>query len=207
MKTKKLHIYGLTLVVLLAVLLGACGQQTNETTEELDTDALITQIVLTARAGGTQTAQAMPVTPTFTPIAATNTLEPIASPTTGITTPTATIAYQQPTSGSSGGTTSTCDVASFVEDVTIPDGTQFAPGEKFTKTWELKNTGTCTWNAAYQIVFYGGEQMEAGPTDALTGGEIAPGDVVQVSLDMTAPDTEGEYYSYWILRNANGRIS
>jgi len=38
-----------------------------------------------------------------------------------------------------------CDRAQFISDVTVPDGTTFAPGATFTKTWRLKNSGTCTW--------------------------------------------------------------
>ena len=39
--------------------------------------------------------------------------------------------------------TSNCDNADFVTDITIPDETVIEPGEDFTKTWRLKNTGTC----------------------------------------------------------------
>src|SRR5512143_3278895 len=40
---------------------------------------------------------------------------------------------------------SSCDWAQFVADVTVPDGTSYAPGTTFTKTWRLKNIGSCTW--------------------------------------------------------------
>ena len=52
-----------------------------------------------------------------------------------------------------GGTTSSCDIGNFVKDVTIPDGTAVAAGAKFTKTWEIKNAGTCTWNENYVVIF------------------------------------------------------
>jgi len=35
------------------------------------------------------------------------------------------------------------DYAVLVRDVTIPDNTQVKAGEKFVKTWEFQNTGTC----------------------------------------------------------------
>jgi hypothetical protein len=41
-----------------------------------------------------------------------------------------------------------CDRAAFVADVTVPDGTNFAPGTTFVKTWRLKNNGSCTWTTA-----------------------------------------------------------
>lgn len=54
------------------------------------------------------------------------------------------------------------DLALFVEDVTIPDNTSLEKGQTFTKTWKLRNVGTCTWNSRYHLVFIGGENM-SGP--------------------------------------------
>jgi len=45
-----------------------------------------------------------------------------------------------------------CDRAQFVSDLTAPDGSSFATGSAFTKTWRLMNAGTCTWNASYNLV-------------------------------------------------------
>src|SRR3990170_378646 len=55
-----------------------------------------------------------------------------------------------------------CDWAKFIADVTVPDGTSFNGSTPFTKTWRLKNIGSCTWTTAYALVFSSGEQM-AGP--------------------------------------------
>ncbi|PIU90073.1 MAG: hypothetical protein COS63_04110, partial [Anaerolineae bacterium CG06_land_8_20_14_3_00_57_67] len=49
-----------------------------------------------------------------------------------------------------------CDWAQFVADITVPDGASFAPGAAFTKTWRLKNIGTCTWTTSYALVFVSG---------------------------------------------------
>src|SRR5690606_3738857 len=40
-----------------------------------------------------------------------------------------------------------CNVASFVADVTIPDNTNIAVSKAFTKTWRLRNSGSCTWTS------------------------------------------------------------
>ena len=40
----------------------------------------------------------------------------------------------------------TCNWAQFVADVTVPDGTSYAPSTAFKKTWRLKNIGTCIWS-------------------------------------------------------------
>lgn len=51
--------------------------------------------------------------------------------------------------------------ASFLEDVTIPDGTTFSPGKRFLKMWRLRNGGTCTWTSDYDLIFVGGNRMSA----------------------------------------------
>ena len=44
-----------------------------------------------------------------------------------------------------------CPAATFVADVTIPDGTYINPGASFTKIWRLKNTGTCAWTTQFAL--------------------------------------------------------
>jgi hypothetical protein len=97
-----------------------------------------------------------------------------------------------------------CDWAAFIKDVTIPDGTEFAPGEVFTNTWRLKNIGTCTWTPDYDIVFSSGAQMSG--TTMQMPGYVAPGQTVDVAVTFTAPSTAGHYVSYWMLRNASGNL-
>lgn len=127
----------------------------------------------------TQTPLPPTAIPTNTPVPPTNT--PL---------PTATIA-------------SYCDWVSFVKDITIPDGTTLAPGETFTKTWRLKNRGTCAWNADYMLVYYSGEQM--GDTTAVRlPGYVSPGQTVDVSVTLSAPTKKGKYVGYWMLRNSSG---
>jgi len=94
-----------------------------------------------------------------------------------------------------------CDAAEFVADVTIPDGTTFAPGAALIKTWRLKNIGTCTWSTSYAIVFYAGTKMGA-PSAVNLPTSVAPGATVDVTVYMTAPTTSGHYRGYWMLRNA-----
>ncbi len=100
---------------------------------------------------------------------------------------------------------STCDWAQFVADVTVPDGTNFAAGTAFKKTWRLKNIGICTWTTSYALVFNSGEKFGA-PAAINFPISVAPGQTVDLSVDMTAPTTAGHYFSYWKLRNASGVI-
>lgn len=96
-----------------------------------------------------------------------------------------------------------CNVAGFVSE-TIPDGTDFDPGESFTKTWTLKNTGSCTWNQDYDVVFYDGYAMNAPAAKQLTTGTVAPGQSITISLDLKAPLAAGRHRGDFKLRNANG---
>ncbi|PWH12609.1 MAG: hypothetical protein DDG60_12555 [Anaerolineae bacterium] len=96
-----------------------------------------------------------------------------------------------------------CDLAQFVTDVTVPDGTSFQPGETFTKTWRLKNIGVCTWTSGYQLIFDGGDAMN-GPAAQALAGSVAPGQTVDVSVTLKAPSAPGTYRGYWRLRNAAG---
>ena len=80
------------------------------------------------------------------------------------------------------------DAAQFVADVTIPDGTTFAPGSPMVKTWRLKNIGSTTWSTSYAIVFYSGTSMGA-PSVVNLPTSVAPGATVDVTVNFTAPGT------------------
>ena len=88
-------------------------------------------------------------------------------------------------------------------DVTVPDDTQMAPGESFTKTWRLQNTGTCTWTKTYSLAVFSGDAMNA-PSSVPMPSNVAPGQSVDISVDLTAPSTAGTYQGNWKLRNQEG---
>jgi hypothetical protein len=97
-----------------------------------------------------------------------------------------------------------CDRAQFVTDVTVPDGTTFTPNASFTKTWRLKNVGTCTWTTGYSLVFTSGERM--GGADSFLPLTVFPGQTVDLGLSLTAPSLAGSYRGYWQLKNAGGGL-
>jgi len=96
--------------------------------------------------------------------------------------------------------------ARFVCDVAIFDGTQMAPGTKFTKIWRLKNTGEVPWPPGTQIIFVGGDQMQSALTVPLSRrGPVMPDEEVDVSVDLVAPQEHGRYVGYWRLTGPMGR--
>jgi hypothetical protein len=70
----------------------------------------------------------------------------------------------------------------------------------------LKNTGNCTWNANYDIVFFSGNAMGAPAAKQITTGTVAPGQQVTISLELQAPNSVGTHRGNFKLRNANGLI-
>jgi hypothetical protein len=96
-----------------------------------------------------------------------------------------------------------CDRAGNIQDITIPDGTAVNSGTEFTKTWRLKNTGSCTWNQNFHLVFYTGDKMGAASEINLTK-TVSPGQTADISVDLTAPNNLGTYTGYWKLRNDSG---
>ena len=100
---------------------------------------------------------------------------------------------------------SACDRVQFIADVTVPDGTTFAPGSTFTKTWRLKNVGSCAWTTSYQLVFFSGEQMSA-PASALFPRNVEVGQTIDISVNMTAPSAAGSYRGYWMFKNAGSAL-
>ena len=98
---------------------------------------------------------------------------------------------------------SKCDAASFESDVTYPDGSIVSRGTTFTKIWRFKNIGTCTWTTSYGIIFVSGEKLGA-PNDVSLPGSVAPGQSIDIPVNLTAPNAEGRYRGNWKLRNASG---
>ena len=120
---------------------------------------------------------------------------------------TAGAAYTQPSAGPVGQpTASACsNAATFVADVTIPDGTKFAPGAFFVKTWRLRNSGSCTWGQGSFLAFKSGDRLGPPADSVALSSAVAPGATVDISVDLKAPTTPGSYAGYWELVDAQGR--
>ena len=180
----KLAHYTLIFIIIILIL-SACNLPSNAPATE-EPNAVFTAAALTVEA---QLTQSVPFS--------TLTLPPPAATNTAFTLPTSAPATLQPAASA----TAVCDQAFFVKDVSIPDGSEFAPGGTFTKTWRLRNAGTCTWSS-YTLVFESGDLM--GATSPQTIGTVPAGQEVDLSVNFTAPSTAGAYRSYWRIRNASG---
>lgn len=175
----------ISLFFIFIFIVAACNLPSKAPATE-EPNAVFTAAALTVQAMSTQSPSF--ATPTIPPPPATNT--PVSFPTLALPTATAVIPP-----------TASCDLAQYVKDITVPDGTVFTPGTAFTKTWRLKNVGTCTWSG-YQLVFDSGDSM--GGTSPTPIGTVSPGQEVDLSVNFTAPATTASYRGYWRIRNASG---
>ncbi len=104
----------------------------------------------------------------------------------------------------------------FLADVTIPDYTHIKPGQNFVKTWRLQNTGQTTWGPGFTLVFLpspakGGqpmsEQLSFPLAEVASQATVAPGETVEISLTLTAPNPGRPQFDFsdWKLHDARGR--
>jgi hypothetical protein len=99
-----------------------------------------------------------------------------------------------------------CNRAEFVKDVNYPDNTEVEIGTTITKTWQLKNVGTCTWTTDYDLVFGSGDRMDAPATQQLSADPVKPGETVSVSVELTVPDEPDTYRADFKLRSGDGKV-
>ncbi|MDP8285027.1 MAG: NBR1-Ig-like domain-containing protein [Candidatus Electryonea clarkiae] len=147
-----------------------------------------TQAVATFSSGLTQTEAAVPTL--------TSTLIPTITPTT---TYTSTIAAVTSTSVLP---VSSCYSLAFLSDITIPDNTEVLPGQKFNKTWQVRNNGSCVWEAGFILKFTSGNLL--GSTSLSLSKNISPGTTAELSMQMTAPSVPGNYQGNWRMTDADG---
>lgn len=98
-----------------------------------------------------------------------------------------------------------CNMAAFSSNITIFDGTKIGPGKPFAKTWQLRNTGTCTWSTGYSIVFVNGTRL-GGDSAVSMPNAVAPGSYVNITANLYAPTDAGNFTSYWMIKSDSGEL-
>ncbi len=171
---------------IVAFILSACGAAPSES-------VIATRVAQTVQAQDTHRAEtAEAATPTD--LSSLPTLPPLN--TAPALTPGATKA--PPTPPPAGNNQCTAE-ASFVSE-TIPDGTIMSPGQQFTKTWTIKNTGTCPWNSNWKFVYFAGDLLGAS-TSYNIPVVTRPGETVSMSPVLVAPQANGSYEGDWKLQS------
>jgi hypothetical protein len=189
---RTLPLIGVLLSLLWSV---GCSAAVPTSTPTLDLNPLRTQVAATVFA---QVTRDLALTPSITPLP---------SP-TATNLPTATLGITASPTPSAAATLSsgTPQAATTNQDQwvsqTIADDTVFAPGQTFSMTWHLKNSGTSTWTARYLLRFYSGSAFGA-PKEIAIGQQVLPGGEIDITMTMKAPATPGSYRTDWVMSNEN----
>lgn len=223
-----LFLFTTAALVLTACTMGATPAPT------VDVNAINTAAVATAMgqlsAQFTQTAQAAP-TATAMPTNTAQTLSSLpttsgAQPTTsgalptvsfntnttpvvGNTTPLAgftPFSTVQPAGGPTAVLGDSCNNASFVADITIPDNEVLKAGTDAQKIWAVKNAGTCTWDEGYKLVQFAGSPG-FGPYSyefKKKSDFVAPGATANLGFWFDVPCTVGKYEAHFRMQSDSG---
>jgi hypothetical protein len=185
----------LSILMLFALFVTSCGSA------DAESDTIATAVAMTVSAQGTQRAQAT-ATPPPTASSSQGEAGPTSAPEASATVqdvPT----FAPPTAPGPVGSGNNCQVMANLVSETVPDGTIMQPDESFWKTWRLKNSGTCTWNSAYKIIYWSGDMM-GGLQEYQFPDVVQPGEAVDVKLFLKAPATNGNFTGYWKLQSEWG---
>jgi hypothetical protein len=174
--------------------LAGCSSATPTILPTIDTNSLRTEVAATVLARVTQDlaltpSATAPPTPTET-IRSTSTPAQTTTPSTEAAGVTATLSSLTAEAG-------TDNRAEWVSQ-SIADKTVFEPGETFTMTWRLENTGTSTWTTNYILRFFSGDPFGS-PEEVPLNREVPPGETVDIILEMEAPARPGTYTSVWVM--------
>ncbi|MFZ5820968.1 MAG: NBR1-Ig-like domain-containing protein [Chloroflexota bacterium] len=215
--TKKI---GLTGLFILSLVLSACnlGKQPEPTP---DVGAIFTAAAQTMLAqystGLTQTAQAVPPTatsiPSSTPIPTFSfggspaptlpfgsPVSPLATPLGG--TPLATITPLAALATQAG---TVCNNSEYIADITYPDGEVVQDKQLIAKVWQIKNTGTCTWDDGYALRHVMGESLGGMPWEITSKSQfVEPGEIVEIRIDMQTGTQGGERGGCWQMYGDDG---
>jgi hypothetical protein len=174
--------------VALALFLGACGAEAPTP----DASAIATSAVQTVEARYTEQAELEQPTPTLT-----------LAPVVALPEPTATFQPSPTAVVSAGGEETACYFAQFIGDISVPDGTIMLPGTTFTKTWQIKNIGSCPWDTSHRLYLQSGDAMTTTTSIPLPQA-VLPGQTINLSVPMTAPEAEGVYTGFWRIATPYG---
>jgi polar amino acid transport system substrate-binding protein len=116
----------------------------------------------------------------------------------------------EPTTGGETAPAPCINGMAFVADVNLDDKNMTAPpvmklNQQFTKTWRVRNSGTCAWDPKFVLAFAYGNRPEAqmGGTQVAVGRAVQPGETIDISANLTAPNVFGVFQGFWTMRDLN----
>lgn len=101
----------------------------------------------------------------------------------------------------------------YVADLNLDDLGMTAPpvmnlGQDFTKSWRVQNSGTCAWEPDFALVYLTGNRAEAvmGGRPVAVGRSVAPGETVDISVNLRAPQAYGVFQGFWQMQDSRNRL-
>jgi len=91
----------------------------------------------------------------------------------------------------------------FLDDLSLPDGTVVKPGALLDKRWLVENSGTCNWDENYRLKFMSGAELSAPLDQGLYPARN--GSKATLRMLFTAPSEPGTYQSAWQAYDPQGQ--
>jgi hypothetical protein len=91
-----------------------------------------------------------------------------------------------------------CNAAAAQTGETHPGGTIVPGSQAFTKTWTLKNVGSCSWLRGWKLRYIRGP-LSVDRSDLSTDRVVEPGQSFVFGVRMSAPAATGTYLDEWQL--------
>jgi hypothetical protein len=95
--------------------------------------------------------------------------------------------------------------ARFVSDVTLPDGSEVAPGAKLVKTWRFRNDSAKAWPEGSVLALISKKGDKLGAPETTPVPLCLPGQEVEVSVPIVAPAQAGRYTAYFRISGPSGK--
>lgn len=96
------------------------------------------------------------------------------------------------------------NILTFLDDLTVEDGTTFTPGASIDKQWLVQNDGTCNWDANYKLKWVGGFTLGVAEEQPLF--PAAAGVQATLRVVFIAPPDPGTYQSTWQAMDPDGNL-
>jgi heat shock protein HslJ len=95
-----------------------------------------------------------------------------------------------------------------LDDANMAAPPPISPGAAFQKSWRVQNIGTCTWDSSYQLTPVGGNVPAArmGGRAVALPSAVAPGQTIDLTVDLVAPLAPGVYQGFWSMRAPTGLL-
>lgn len=98
--------------------------------------------------------------------------------------------------------TNCTNILSYLDDLTIPDGSTIQPGAEIDKQWQIENSGTCNWREGYTLRQIHGPDL--GAPESIPLIPVRAGTKTALSIKLKAPAETGTYTAGWQAYSPEG---